>query len=31
MYDGDITISESMKQINGKVHLKHAEDFMKQK
>jgi hypothetical protein len=31
MYDGDITISKSAKQINGRVHSKYAEDFTKQK
>jgi hypothetical protein len=31
MYNGDITISKSAKQINGKAHSKHAEDFTKQK
>jgi hypothetical protein len=31
MYVGDTTISESAKQINGRAHLKCAEDFMKQK
>jgi hypothetical protein len=31
MYNGDTIISESAKQINGRVHLKHAEDFTKQK